>query len=340
MCNNMRQLKYIAAFLALSLQSFGQTNIQIVIKNDGNHKIDKVDVSDLSQKEVFKIPYNDTLNFVFNKQNIDCYNIRYHENGKMYRQQIWLNSGQIKIEAHLDSSELQIDSVYNSPIYYEHLNFRRNYPILYKKNDTTAINKMLLELYSKNIDNPYSLLFANTYIQLNENSKTNLSKLKSLTDKQGERFNWFLIYPSVVERLNNILTVNSININDYTFIDRQNKNVKFTALTKKYYILDFWFLDCPPCLQDHKEIKKEIKNLDYKNAELISISIDRDIVRWNTYLSKNKYNWQNYLESKTKKITENLSISGYPTYIIIDKLGNILSTQNSFFNVLKWLDKE
>ena len=104
------------------LQSFGQTNIQIIITNDGNHKIDKVDVFDLSQTEIFKIPYNDTLKFTLKKRNIDCYNVRYHELDKVYQQQIWLNSGQIKIEGHIDSSQLRIDSVFNASVYYENLN--------------------------------------------------------------------------------------------------------------------------------------------------------------------------------------------------------------------------
>lgn len=336
----MRPLKFILAFLILSLKSYGQTNIQVIVKNIGNHKIDKVDAFDLSQKEVFEVPYKDTINFVFTKQNIDCYNIRYHENGKVYQQQVWLDTGQIKIEAHIDSSAFVIDSVFNSPVYYEYIDYKRNYSILYKKNDTTTLNKMLLEFYSKNIYNPYSLFLADSYIRLNQNSKTSLSKLKLLTDKQGDRFNWFLLYPSVVERLNNILTVSSININDYSFIARQNKKVKLNALTKKYYILDFWFLECAPCLRDHKEINKELKTLDNKNTELISISKDSDIKKWENYLSRNKYNWQNYLESDSKKITEELSISDFPTYIVIDNLGNIISTQNSFSDVLKWLDKK
>ena len=336
----MRPLNFIIPVLILSLKSYGQTNIQVVIKNVGNHKIDKVDAFDLSQKEFHEVPYSDTVNFVFTKRNSDCYSIRYHENEKMYRQQIWLDSGQIRIEAHIDSSALVIDSVFNSPTYYDQLSFKRNYSLLYKKNDTTAMTKMLLELYSNNIDNPYSLVFADTYIRLNQNSKTNLSKLKLLTDKQGDRFNWFLLYPSVVERLNNILTVSSINVNDYSFVDRQNKNVKLPALTKKYYILDFWFLGCAPCLRDHKEIIRVLKKLENKNTELISISNDSDIKKWKLYLNKNKYNWQNYLESKPKTITENLSISSFPTYLIIDKTGNILSTQSSFSDVVNWLDKK
>ncbi|MDD1444486.1 TlpA family protein disulfide reductase, partial [Dolichospermum sp. ST_sed3] len=275
----------------------------------------------------------------FSKKNNDCYSNRYHEQERIYSQQIWLDSGQIKIEAHIDSSELVIDSVFNSPTYYGHLDFRKNYSLLHKTNDTTEMNKMLLDFYSNNIDNPYSFVFADIYIRLNQNSKTNLSKLKLLTDKQGDRFNWFLLYPSVVERLNKILTVGSISLSDYSFIDRQSKNVKLLPLTKRYYILDFWFLLCAPCLLDHKEISKNKKILASKNAEIISISTDSDIVKWKKYLSKNKYYWQNYLESESKNITTDLKISSFPTYIVIDDLGNIVYVQNSFLEILKWLDK-
>ena len=335
----MKALKLIAVFVAISLQSFGQTNIKIVIKNDGNHKIDKVDVFDLTQKEFFESPYNDTLNFVFKKQNIDCYNIRYHEKGKMYRQQVWLNSGEIKIEARIDSTKLLIDSVYNSPIYYENLNFEKKYSLLYAKNDTVSMNKMLLDYYSKNIDNLYSLRSAYTYIELNQNSKTNLLKLKTLTDKQGDKFSWFLLYPSVVERLDKILTDSAVNTNDYSFIAPNNKTVKIPPLSKKYYILDFWFLACAPCVKDHVAIKKNLELLDSKNVELISISNDTDVTKWQKYLSKHQYNWQNYLENGTNKLTQQLVIGMFPTYIVIDKSGNIVNRQNSFADLVNWLDK-
>ncbi len=324
----------------VSLKSIGQTSIQLVIKNIGTHKIDKVDAFDLSQKEFRESKYKDTLKFEFSKKTIDCYNIRYHENGKLYRQQIWLDTGKIKIEAHIDSTTLVIDSVFNSPIYYEHHKFSRDYASLYKKNDTTAISQMLLGLYLKNIDNPYSFVFANTYIQLNQNSKESLSKLKMLTNKQGDRFNWFILYPSVIERLNYIISAVSININDYTFLDQQNKSLKLKQLTKKYYILDFWFLACAPCIRDHKDIFKSQKILASKNAELISISTDSDIIEWKKYLSKHNYKWPNYLESKPNKLTEQLSINIFPTYIVLGNSGKIINTQNSFSDVLKWLDKE
>ncbi len=86
MGNYMRPLKLIIAILVINFQAVGQTNIQVVIKNLGHHKIDKVDAFDLSQVEYHEYVYQDTLNLSFKKANIDCYNIRYFENGKMYRQ--------------------------------------------------------------------------------------------------------------------------------------------------------------------------------------------------------------------------------------------------------------
>lgn len=320
------------------LKSYGQTNIQLIMKSGGTHKIEKVEVFDLSQKEFHTLFYKDTVNFVFDKPNIDCYNIRYHSNGKMYRQQVWLNSGLIKIEVHIADSALIIDSVFNSPIYYEHLTLSKNYSQLYLKKDTAAITDILLELYKKNIDNPYSFVLGNLFIGLNQNSKKDLLKLKTLTDQQGNKFNWFFLYPAVQERLQNILSQTSLNLNEYAFINLENKKVKLPAFTNnKYYILDFWFLACAPCVRDHKEIFRHQQTLTDKKAELISISTDDSIKDLNNYLIEHKYKWANYLQSNPKKVTNDLNINIFPTYLILDKFGNILCSQNAFSDVLKWL---
>ncbi|HVG15480.1 MAG TPA: hypothetical protein VM935_10985 [Chitinophagaceae bacterium] len=111
----MRFLVIIASLFSFAFQASSQTTIQLVLTSAGGHKPDKVDVFDLSQKEIYDRPYRDTLVFNFKKSNIDCYNIRYHENGKVFRQQIWLDSGKVKVEAHITGHDLVIDTVANSP---------------------------------------------------------------------------------------------------------------------------------------------------------------------------------------------------------------------------------
>ncbi len=335
MRNYMRPLKFIIAILIVNLQAVGQTNIQVIIKDLGQHKIDKVDAFDLSQVEFHDYVYQDTLNINFKKTNIDCYNIRYFENGKMYRQQIWLDTGKIKIEAHIDSSKLIIDTVLNSPMFYKYQDFSQKYSQLYKNQDTVSLNNFLLETYQKNIETPFSLLIGNLYIAINQNLKLNLAKLKNLCDWQGEKFKWFFFYTSVNERLNKIFTIPNIDINKFSFINKTNKKTKLSLKGADYYVLDFWFLACPPCIRDHKDIKNNLVRLKQKKVDLISISTDENIKNWKSYLAIHNYNWQNYLQDKVNTITTQLSINIFPTYIVLDKTGNITNTYNSFSDVLK-----
>jgi peroxiredoxin len=324
----------IPLLIIISLAS-GQTTIQIIIKNAGQHKIDKVDAFDLSQKEQYDYRYKDTLVFHFRKTNIDCYNIRYHENRKMFREQIWLDTGNIKIEAHIDSSNLIIDTVINSPAYYKVRYFAKRYSEFSRSNDTNAMNSYLLNTYKENIDNPFSLLVGDNYIRLNQNSKPNLITFKKLTEKQGGKFSWFLLYPSVTERLNKILSVDKINFNEFSFINTEKKKGKILLKGADYYILDFWFLACPPCVRQHKDINANLEKLKQKNIEMIGISIDQNFKKWKNYLAKNRYNWQNYLEDKGNAITKQLSIKGFPAYIIVNSSGEIINTYNSFADILK-----
>lgn len=335
----MQKLYWLLICFVIWAPSFGQTNIQLIMKNSGMHKFEKIDVFDISQKEFYTIKYQDTANFSFKKTNIDLYNIRYHAKGKMYRQLAWLDTGSIKIELHIDDLALKIDSVLNSPIYYEYLNFYKSHALLYQKKDTASLSDVLLKLYEKHIGNPYSVNLAYMYVDLNQNSKKDLLRLKTLTDRQGDTFKWFYFYQLANERLNKILAITSLDLYAYTFINSSNKKVKLpTLFDNKYYLLDFWFLACKPCISDHKEIFKNQQLLAAKKIELISISIDESVKELNNYLNKNSYKWINYLETDSKKITTDAGINIFPTYLILDKSGKIISSQNTFDNVLKWLE--
>ena len=335
MRNYMTTLKFLIAFLLISSSLFAQTNIEFILRKSHSYKVDSVEAFDLSQGEFHDYDYQDTINMHFNKSNIDCYNIRYHANGKIYSTQIWLDTGYIIIAAQIDSNKLIIDTVLNSPTYYMVKDFGKKRYELYKANDTIALNNYLLTNYEKNIENPFSLVIGDYYIKWNLNSKLNLLKFKSYADKQGDKFSWFLLYPMVVERLNKILGIDNINFNDFTFINKNNKKVKLQFEGSKFYVLDFWFLACPPCIRDHKDIQLSYEKLKERNVEIISISIDNNVLLWKNYLSKHNYNWRNYMQTQDSTITNQLSIRSFPTYIIVNNKGEIKETYNSFADVEK-----
>lgn len=331
----LKWAKVLLPILTICLQTAGQTTIQITLKNPGQHKIDKVDAFDLSQQEIHDYKYQDTLFLKFNKNNIDCYNIRYHEKDKMYRQQIWLDSGNIKIEAHLTDNDLVIDTVINSPFYYAATAFGDQYVQLTRSRDTAAINNFLLSSFEKNIDNPYSINIAYYYVLRNQNSRPDLVKFKPLTDKQGDRFKWFFLYPVVIERMNKILRVHKIDVSGYSFLNKDKQPAALQLKGAGYYVLDFWFLACKPCVEQHIEIKKKLPGLTSKGIDLIGISTDSDLKKWKAYLAKHGYKWPNYLENKKHSISKDLSISAFPTYLVLNDKGEILNSYNSFSEVLK-----
>lgn len=332
----IRSLKFLLSILVIShLQSAAQTTIQVILKNPANRKIDKVDAFDLSQQEIHQYKYKDTLLLEFKKDNIDCYNIRYHEKDKMYRQQIWLDPGSIKIEAHLTDKDLVIDTVINSPFYYASVIFNEQYVQLTRSRDTIAINNFLMSSFEKYIDNPYSINIAYYYVLRNQNSKPDLVKFKSLTDKQGDRFKWFLLYPIVVERLNKILSVDKIDVSGYSFLNKSKQPTTLQLKHSEYYVLDFWFLACKPCVEQHMKIKKNLPGLNSKSVEVIGISTDSDLKKWKAYLAKHGYEWPNYMENKKQSISKDLSIVAFPTYLILNRKGEIVNSYNSISEVLK-----
>jgi hypothetical protein len=331
----MAALRLFTILVVLNSSLHAQTNIVFILKNAAAHRIDTVEAFDLTQKEVYNYDFRDTLTMHFKKNNIDCYNILCHGNGQIYRRQIWLDSGNIRIEAHIDSSELLVDTVVNSPTYYQAKNFAREYRDLWNANDTIALNNYLLTKYEENIQNPFSFVIGNLYIQVNQNLKTNLIEFKSYTDRQGDRFSWFYMYPLVIDRLNKILEVEKVNLNNFTFISIENRKTILKLQGSDYYVLDFWFLSCVPCILDHKKIKLDYEKLKQKGVELVSISIDDDFSPWKNYLASHNYTWRNYLQMSDNTLSNSLGIHGCPTYVILNNKGEIIETYTSFSNVEK-----
>jgi thiol-disulfide isomerase/thioredoxin len=335
----MRHVKIIIALLIFSLKGISQTNIQLILK--GDKKISKVYAQDFSFKESLDTTYKDTINFHFTKtNNIDLYNIGCFINGKQPWKQIWLDSGLVTIFAHLDSSKLIIDTVINSSTYDYVKKFNKDYSNIIKLKDTSLANIFLLESLNTNINNPFSLWIGMLYLNLNQNSENNIYTLKQSLAKQGNKFSWFRLYDDIIGRIDNVLNTKYLTLSDFKFIDKQ-KEIKSLSLKKAdFYVLDFWFLGCLPCRKEHKIIAKNYKKLLKNKIEIIGISIDEYSMEWKDYIFKNRYNWTNYLQEPKNKITETLSIKGFPFYLIINGKGEILGRYNSINDVLKKLKFE
>ena len=311
-----------------------QTAITVIIKT--NVKIDSVSIVDISQQEFHNLPYKDTLTFNFHKNNVDCYNIRCDVKGKIYWKQVWLNNGNVTVKAHLNgASELVIDTVLNSPVFYSVIEYFKQSANFGK--DTTAYNNFMLNQIEKNLENPRSIAIADSYINFNQNSKNNLLKVKQVLARQKSDFSWFLFYDTGVRRINKLLKIKNLKLADFKFTDRKGRKAEIKLKNYNYYLLDFWFVGCVPCMQQHRIIKSQLKNLESQKVKVIGIGTDKDFDQWNHYLSKNGYLWNNYLQAGKATLTDYLGIKAFPAYVLLNSEGEILSTFGSLNDALESL---
>lgn len=302
-------------------------NINLVIKTD--RKIDSVWISDIGQTESYFFPLSDTIKVDFKKELNDLYNVGFFTEDGRPTSQLWLNGDQVVISGRLDK-KLEIDSVQNSDLYYDSVRFSKRIAELVENGaDSSTIDQYLIREVREHVSSPFSFAIANTFIFRNQNNKVKIGQLFDELSVQSDSLKNHFV--SIHSRIQNILSVDSLNAANYSFADLGNDLSSIELDNSKEYLLDFWFINCPPCVRDHKLISKKLGFLEDNNIELIGISTDRNHVAWKEYLEKHNYNWKNYREiDSLKRVTKDMAIWAFPTYLYVDSSGEIKARFNSF----------
>ena len=236
-----------------------------------------------------------------------------------------------------------IDTVLNSPIYsyitYEYA--PQNKRIRALKN-ADSLHYFLLNALETNKGNLFSCSILAQYIQHNKNSKERLNLVLPLAEQQNKTFDWFYLSSLNLKSINNVINPPVLDMNLYAFLDKDSAKHHVQLPNNNYTVLDFWFLNCPPCRKDHISIKADKEKWDAKGVQLISISIDQyeDKDRWNTYLEEHGYNWANYLQADEQTITSDYSIFVFPTYWVLDQSGKVVFMDNRYPELKSFLSIE
>jgi hypothetical protein len=91
------------------------------------------------------------------------------------------------------------------------------------------------------------------------------------------------------DRLQGIIKNNIITLHDFELIDRGNNTVHAPASNADFVMLDFWFVSCVSCMEDHKRIEGFLPFLKRKREELTTIANDDSYQKWNDYREKHHY---------------------------------------------------
>ena len=318
-------------------------NINLILESKDD--IDSVLILDIGQQREFhKIPFRDTIRLDLNDSINDLYNILFYKEGKMVsspvrHNQIWLNGNNITIKGKIDN-KLIVDTIIGSDLYYKSKSVSKKLSCLFnKKVEDSIIDNYLFKKIKENIESPLSLALADNYILRNQNKLKNLERLNELLINQKELLkNHSFFRPHA--QLQKTIQVKNLEFSNYKFYDLRNDISTIVLDKDKKYIIDFWFVNCAPCVKDHKHIATKKDWLTSNNFELIGISNDKDYELFKNYIIQNKYDWKNYRElDSLKSIRNELDIKAYPTYVIIDNGTKIEKIFNSFEDVEHYLSK-
>lgn len=109
--------------------------------------------------------------------------------------------------------------------------------------------------------------------------------------------------------------------------DEKGNTINTAALDSEYTFIEFWFVNCGPCIKAIPEFKDIYKQFNSKNVEFVQIAIQENKPSWDNALIKYDMPWPNLicLNETTNETIQSLEIDSFPSSFLIDKNNKILA---------------
>lgn len=330
-------LHFIGILLLIQSCSDQKNTNSISIDVLGTIQPDSIQLLNYNHSEAITLKGNNTpFQFKQTQAVNDAFKINFYKDGNVMSKKVFLDGNDISITGKLTLDGFVIDTVLNSDVYYKQIAFYSTVDSLKtSKINDSIINSILLKQIEANINHPLSFEISEYYIEKNKNYKSKLQPLQLILDQQSNDLKTHAL--SVHRTLNELLKEEYLDLSQFNFYDRQGNLSKVNLNHKGDYLIDFWFVQCPPCVRDHKKIAKYLDTLKDHNTELIGISIDTVEEKWLNYLNSNNYNWQNYRElGEGNDLVDAMNVWEFPTYILIDNNGRVKTKFYSFEEIANY----
>jgi thiol-disulfide isomerase/thioredoxin len=110
---------------------------------------------------------------------------------------------------------------------------------------------------------------------------------------------------------------------EFKLIDTKDSIIRLSDYKGKMVYVNFFATWCKSCI-DELELMKKLHE-KYKNQVLfISISVDREFMKTFYLQRDNNYDWEFLHFNNDYDLLENYSVYSYPSFVLIDKDGNII----------------
>ncbi len=175
----------------------------------------------------------------------------------------------------------------------------------------------------------------------------------SLRPAKGEEFLLLRLSPEQAERNIELKKKAILNMpkprSSEVFIEGEKFRAdKFTSLDKikfdlktaidKVYVLNFWFINCPPCKKEIPELNEIVKQYkDNSNVVFLAIALD-GASELKDFLKTMPFDY--HIVPDGRYYAQKYGVTAYPTHVVVGKDGMIkFSTVGLAPNTISWLGK-
>jgi len=107
----------------------------------------------------------------------------------------------------------------------------------------------------------------------------------------------------------------------FSVTDINGNNYSLESLKGKVIVINFWFVECKPCIMEMPDLNKLVEK--YKNKEVVFLGLAMNQKeKLEQFLKKTKYNYN--IVPDAKDVVGKYGVTSFPTHIVIDKSSNIL----------------
>jgi len=120
--------------------------------------------------------------------------------------------------------------------------------------------------------------------------------------------------------------------------DINNKKLNLKDEKGKIIVLNFWFIDCPPCRMEMPDLN-ELADFYKQNDSLLFIAVALDKTRdLKDFLEGTAFHYK--IVDDGKSIADWYNIKSFPTHVVIDTEGKVyFNTSGLTINTVYWLKK-
>jgi len=114
---------------------------------------------------------------------------------------------------------------------------------------------------------------------------------------------------------------------DLANFDLQNmegQKVTLESLKGKVVLINFWFINCPPCRREIPDLNELKADYAGKNVEFLAITFDPKN-QVSDFLQKTPFDFQHLPDAQ--EIIQTYGVQGFPTSVVINKSGKVVNSK-------------